>query len=126
MEVLEDSERVQSNLRLAVERTGSIEWADFAQHDHACKNNLLISHVLVGDDCDVQNFAHWCHELKKHVAIINVTNEANTAGKDMQKFFVQVAVMSAHDAIFQHKGKQRVLNFIKKAMAKSPVRAAPQ
>ena len=74
MEVLEDSEQVQSNLRLGVKRTGLVEWADFARCDNACKNNLFISHVLVGDECDVQNVVHTCNESKEHVAIINLLN----------------------------------------------------
>ena len=53
------TEESHTDLRRGVKRTGTVDWLGLEQMaDNACINNLLISHVMVGEECDVDEFAN--------------------------------------------------------------------
>ena len=112
------AEEVQTDLRRGVKRKGTVEWPALEQMaDNACVSNLLISHVLVGEVCEVEQLAKWCNESTEHIVVVTLTKNAVSAGSDMQKCFRQATVKSVHQALLQHGGYKDKIKIIEKATA---------
>ena len=113
-------EAVQTNLREGVKRRGTVHWPALEEiRDNACKNNLLIAQVLVGEQCEVDQFATWCNSSTEHIAVVTLTKQANRGGSDMNDCVQQAETNTLHDMFLQDGGHQDRIKIIEKAIAGS-------
>ena len=113
-------EEVQTNLRIGVKRRGTVHWPALEDMpDNVCKNNTLITQVLAGEQCKVDQFATWCAASTEHIAVVTLTKQANRGGSDMKKDFQQAETKTLHDMFLQDSGHQDWINIIEKAIASS-------
>ena len=75
------TEEVQTHLRKGVKQRGKVQWPALEEMgENVCKNNLLITQVLVGEQCEAVKFATWCTLSTEHIAVVTLTKQANVAG----------------------------------------------
>ena len=63
--------------------------------------NLLISNVVIGRECQMREFAQWCHESGEHIIVASVLQSAWDDGW-VQELAAQATVVSLRTSLLQH------------------------
>ena len=105
-------ENVHTHLRKGVKQTGS------ALRQHFGPSNLLITQVLLGDQCEAGDFMTWLSSSGEHIAVVTLTKPANCGGSDLKNFFMLAEGGTMRDMYKQDGGHEDQIKEYERATAK--------
>ena len=87
---------------------GLVHWplaAELPDNVNVC--NAIVTHVLVGESCDVTAFAGWCNTTPLHITVITLTSAAQRMHSHMKEFLKQATKYSLLMMFFNTSGQRR-------------------
>ena len=76
------------DLARGLERKSSIDWKRHYEMSGKLPplRNLLISNLILGEGCNIDELALWCRDASEHIVVVSVLPSAMKAGKFLQTF----------------------------------------
>ena len=80
-------------------------------------HNVLVSHLILGVDCEIHELAQWIKDASEHIVVVSVLPSATKAGHLLQTFANKATLASLHESMLQHSGATAEVAIINKANA---------
>ena len=95
-----------SHLNRRIQRRNNIDWKrHFAMSwNRPPLLNLVISNVVIGEDCQMDELAQWCHESRERIIVASMLPSAMKASDFILEFVKRATIASLHDLMLQHSG----------------------
>ena len=107
------------DLARGLERKSSIDWKRHYEMSGKLPplRNLLISNLILGEGCNIDELALWCQDASEHIVVVSVLPSAMKAGHFLQTFVNKATIASLHESMLQHSGATDAIAILNKANA---------